>query len=111
MLSKILNKAVLGFSYQIKWTLPSEWSAVLVSDMIKFIMNLPMNLDSTVTGNADFDRTTGRIGVTYSPMKELNFFANWGQGFLPPATDELLNNPNSWVVSIKVLLSATSNSI
>jgi iron complex outermembrane receptor protein len=66
-------------------------------------------MDPTVTGNADFNRTTGRIGVTYSPMKEINFFANWGQGFLPPATDELLNNPNGWTGFNKNLTFATSN--
>jgi iron complex outermembrane receptor protein len=43
-------------------------------------------------------------------MKEVNFFANWGQGFLPPATDELLNNPNSWGGFNKNLTFATSNS-
>jgi outer membrane receptor protein involved in Fe transport len=43
-------------------------------------------------------------------MKEINFFANWGQGFLPPATDELLNNPDHWGGFNKSLTFATSNS-
>ena len=44
-------------------------------------------------------------------MKEVNFFANWGQGFLPPATDELLNNPKGFRGFNQDLTFATSSSI
>ncbi len=47
------------------------------------------NLD----GSADFDRATMRVGLTYSPTRTLSLYGNWGQGFLPPATEELGNNP------------------
>ncbi len=33
------------------------------------------------------------MGLSYSPSPTLSFYANWGQGFLPPATEELANNP------------------
>jgi len=50
--------------------------------------------DSNRSGNADFSNSTGRFGLTYAPIEEANFFANWGQGFLPPATEELMQNPD-----------------
>ena len=46
-----------------------------------------------LSGDATFDRVTGRVGVTYSPSTTLNMYGNVGQGFLPPATEELANNP------------------
>jgi iron complex outermembrane receptor protein len=47
------------------------------------------------SGSANFSKVTGRIGATYSLMQEANLFASWGQGFLPPATEELLLNPDN----------------
>ncbi|MCX6166216.1 MAG: TonB-dependent receptor, partial [Ignavibacteriae bacterium] len=48
------------------------------------------------SGSADFNNSTGRFGLTYAPIEEANFFANWGQGFLPPATEELVQNPDAF---------------
>lgn len=48
-----------------------------------------------LSGSADFDRATARLGLSWSPTPQLGFYANWGQGFLPPATEELTNNPVS----------------
>ncbi len=47
-----------------------------------------------LSGSADFSKTTARVGVDYSPFRDISFFANWGQGFLPPATEELAQNPD-----------------
>lgn len=46
-----------------------------------------------ISGTANFKKSTGRIGFAFTPMAKLNLYANWGQGFLPPATEELANNP------------------
>lgn len=46
-----------------------------------------------LSGQKNFHKTTGRFGVTYSLMPEANIYANWGMGFLPPSTDQLVNNP------------------
>lgn len=48
-----------------------------------------------LSGDADFTKTTGRVGVTWSPSGRINLYANWGQGFLPPATEELAYNPDA----------------
>jgi iron complex outermembrane receptor protein len=46
-----------------------------------------------LSGKATFQRVTGRLGVTWSPTPALSLFGNIGQGFLPPATEELGANP------------------
>jgi iron complex outermembrane receptor protein len=47
-----------------------------------------------LSGSASFERFTARVGVTWSPTAALNVFGNVGQGFLPPATEELSANPD-----------------
>ena len=63
------------------------------------------------SGSADFSKTTGRIGLTYSPSPELNLFTNWGEGFLPPSTEELAQNPDHFGGFNTHLTFATSNEI
>jgi iron complex outermembrane receptor protein len=47
------------------------------------------------SGSADFSKTTGRVGVFWNPDPRAGLYANWGQGFMPPATEELGNNPDA----------------
>lgn len=61
-----------------------------------------------LSGSADFSRTTMRIGATYYPSQDISLFANWGQGFLPPATEELAQNPDHFGGFNTHLTSATS---
>lgn len=44
-------------------------------------------------GTRSFNKTTGRLGLTWNPVSDMGFYATWGQGFLPPATQELMANP------------------
>ncbi|MGA2262102.1 MAG: TonB-dependent receptor [Acidobacteriota bacterium] len=46
-----------------------------------------------LSGSADFSKVTGRIGLSYNPTSNFGLYTSWGQGFLPPATEELANNP------------------
>jgi iron complex outermembrane recepter protein len=54
--------------------------------------------DRTVnlSGKAAFENTTARLGGVFSFSNSANLYANWGQGFLPPATEELASNPASF---------------
>ncbi|MCX6161720.1 MAG: TonB-dependent receptor [Ignavibacteriae bacterium] len=61
------------------------------------------------SGSANFDKLTGRIGINYSLLPNLNVFASWGQGFLPPATEELAQNPDGYGGFNKNLSPATSS--
>ncbi len=62
-----------------------------------------------LSGKADFDQTTARIGLVYTLSPSVFLFANWGQGFLPPATEELDNNPDSYGGFNSNLVPATSS--
>jgi iron complex outermembrane recepter protein len=46
-----------------------------------------------LSGAKGWNNTTGRVGVTWNPKSDLGFYATWGQGFLPPGTNEILANP------------------
>jgi iron complex outermembrane receptor protein len=45
------------------------------------------------SGHASFEKMTGRFGVTWNPLSTFGLYASWGTGFLPPGTEELVNNP------------------
>ncbi len=91
----------------------NQWSVMVslrydkITNKLEDILKDPYDL----SGNADFSKATGRVGVTYSPIPELNIFANWGQGFLPPATEELAQNPDQFGGFNTHLTYSTSNGI
>jgi iron complex outermembrane receptor protein len=47
-----------------------------------------------LSGRASFSSLNGRVGITYAPSATLSVYGNVGQGFLPPATEELAANPD-----------------
>ena len=55
-----------------------------------------VTLPGTLSGDANFNKVTGRVGTSYGIMEALNFYASWGLGFLPPCTEELAVNPASF---------------
>lgn len=62
-----------------------------------------------LSGSQSFNHATGRVGVTYTFNPKISAFASWGSGFLPPATEELLANPDAIGGFNKNLQPATSN--
>jgi iron complex outermembrane receptor protein len=62
-----------------------------------------------LSGSRDFSRSTGRVGVTWNPTRDFGMYASWGQGFLPPSTEELSNNPDGFGGFNRHLVPATSN--
>jgi iron complex outermembrane recepter protein len=46
-----------------------------------------------LSGDVAYERATGRVGLTWNPRTDLGLYASWGTGFLPPGTEELVNNP------------------
>ncbi len=67
---------------------------------------LKTNFDAS--GEANFNKTTGRLGVTFTPVSNISIYANVGQGFLPPATEELAQNPDNFGGFNTHLVPATS---
>ena len=68
-----------------------------------------MMIGDTATTEEDFSHNSARIGISYAFMRELNVFANWGQGFMPPSTEELASNPTGYSGFNTHLVPATSN--
>ncbi|HHQ48826.1 MAG TPA: TonB-dependent receptor, partial [Acidobacteria bacterium] len=63
------------------------------------------------SGDADFSKTTARVGASWNWRPSVGFYASWGQGFLPPATEELAANPANLGGFNESLRAATSHSI
>jgi iron complex outermembrane receptor protein len=55
-----------------------------------------MNGAIDLSGNADYNKTTARLGLSYRFSSSINLYGTIGQGFLPPATEELASNPASF---------------
>lgn len=88
-----------------------RWGLVLDvrNDHIRNELTDQLKLDAVdLSGNASFRKTTGRVGVSWNPDSRVGFYTSWGQGFLPPATEELANNPDRLGGFNKNLIPATS---
>jgi iron complex outermembrane receptor protein len=72
-------------------------------------LTVNMRTVNSLSGNADFKKSTARIGFSYSLSHSTNLYLNWGLGFLPPATEELASNPASFGGFNHNLVPATSN--
>jgi iron complex outermembrane receptor protein len=71
-----------GFSVSLRYDrVTNKLSDHLVAERIDF------------SGSAAFEKVTGRVGVTWNPRPDFGLYASWGTGFLPPGTEELVNNP------------------
>ncbi|MGB9862596.1 MAG: TonB-dependent receptor family protein [Candidatus Saccharicenans sp.] len=61
-----------------------------------------------LSGKVTFERVTGRVGLTWNPKSNFGLYASWGTGFLPPGTEELVNNPYAYGGYNTQLVAATS---
>ncbi|MGC8745688.1 MAG: TonB-dependent receptor family protein [Candidatus Saccharicenans sp.] len=61
-----------------------------------------------LSGKVAYERMTGRVGVTWNPKNNFGLYASWGTGFLPPGTEELVNNPYAYGGYNTHLVAATS---
>jgi iron complex outermembrane receptor protein len=62
-----------------------------------------------LSGKVVFKRATGRVGLTWNPLSDFGLYASWGTGFLPPGTEELVNNPYALGGYNTSLVAATSS--
>lgn len=61
-----------------------------------------------LSGSRRFEKTTFRAGLTWNPRGNLGLYTTWGQGFLPPATEELIANPVRQAGFNRIITPATS---
>lgn len=67
-----------------------------------------MNRSGLLSGSSNFNDITSRLGLVYNFSTAFNIYGNISQGYLPPATEELINNPVSFGGFNKNLKPATS---
>ena len=96
----IADRLEIGNKIGITASMRYDYIQNKLSDKMRFANNL--------SGNADFNNVSGNVGITYSIKPILTVFANWGTGFMPPATEELASNPESFGGFNKSLEPATS---
>jgi iron complex outermembrane receptor protein len=77
-------------------------------DMMKNSLTDKIDRSQLLSGNANFNNLTSRLGMAYRINPSFNVYANIGQGYLPPATEELINNPASYGGFNQDLKAATS---
>lgn len=62
-----------------------------------------------LSSDVAYKKATGRLGLTWNPRPDFSLYASWGTGFLPPGTEELVNNPYAYGGFNTHLVPATSS--
>jgi iron complex outermembrane receptor protein len=78
------------------------------NDNISNALTDKMNRQRKLSGKASYKNIAARFGLAYNLNTSINLYANIGQGYLPPATEELMNNPESFGGFNADLVPATS---
>ncbi len=108
-----INQSGFGLFILDRFDIGSDWGLMMSLRYDKMNNKLIDLLPDTVnlSGSANFEKVTAMFGVSFSPFKDLSLYANWGQGFTPPSTDELDSNPANPGGFNQSLQPATSNEI
>ena len=67
-----------------------------------------LGIDTAKT-SMNFSKASFRLGASYNLSDAFTIFSNWSQGFMPPSTEELSNNPVGYSGFNTHLVPATSN--
>ncbi|HYK91839.1 MAG TPA: TonB-dependent receptor [Acidobacteriota bacterium] len=100
-----------GFYFLDRVELGSQWGLTfdVRSDRIRNELTDRLKAGGTdLSGSADYVKATGRAGLSWNPRQDFGLYTSWGQGFLPPATEELANNPDQLGGFNRNLVPATS---
>lgn len=122
-----LGNAVEGSEFQSDQTMSQSGAGIFVLDRVELGPQWGVSLslrydrvtnkldDHLKAGGVDlssevaYKKATGRLGVTWNPLPDFSLYASWGTGFLPPGTEELVNNPYAYGGFNTYLVPATSN--
>jgi iron complex outermembrane recepter protein len=91
-----IDQRSLGFYAMGRLELGPQWSVVADVRSDDIHNKLEDNLQAggvDLSGERTFSKVTGRLGASWNPQEHMGFYASIGQGFMPPATEELANNP------------------
>jgi len=118
-----LGDAAEGSAVQSNQTMTQHSAGVFVLDRVElgpqWGVSLSLRYDNVtckladyvggLSGDASYNKATGRLGLTWNPVSDFGLYASWGTGFLPPGTEELANNPNAFGGFNQDLKPATSS--
>jgi iron complex outermembrane receptor protein len=96
--NQLIEQNRLGLYLLDNLQLGSHWSVLLSVRHDRINNRLDDYLKANgldLSGETNFQKTTGRVGLTWNPFTGFGIFASFGQGFLPPATEELYANPDA----------------
>ena len=105
-----INQRGIGVFATYKLDFAKYWSATASGryDNIHYKLDDNYRIPADLSDTKDFDRVTGRFGLTFTPLPNLNIYANVGTGFVPPSVEELANNPDNFGGFNKNLVEAKS---
>jgi iron complex outermembrane recepter protein len=92
--------------------LGSQWGVSAIARYDRVSNKLDDRLQAggiDLSGDVAFKKATGRLGLTWNPLSDFGLYASWGTGFLPPGTEELVNNPYAFGGYNTKLAAATSS--
>jgi len=100
----VLDRLELGSRWALTGDVRGDWIRNQLVDNLARCCFTEVDL----SGQANFDQVTGRVGASFALNADAGLYASWGQGFLPPTTEELSNNPAAFGGFNESLLPATS---
>lgn len=99
----IWQRSVGGFFiYHLEYNNFNLVGSVRYDYLVNELTDKMKGLSQAITSE-NFDHVTARIGASYQFADAMTLFTNWSQGFIPPSTEELANNPmgysgfNEWL--------------
>ncbi len=104
-----ITENVLGVFAQDSFDLTSQLNLTAAVRYDYANIRFTDEIDPTNSGSHWYGRVTPRVGLTYTPLSSLTLYANYGQGFQIPTTNELFSlgpfgsNPNLLPVKSQTL--------
>ncbi len=95
-----ITENVLGIFAQDSFDLTSQLNLTAAVRYDSANIRFTDEIDPANSGSNWYGRVTPRVGLTYTPLSSLTLYANYGQGFQIPTTNELFSlgpfgsNPN-----------------
>jgi iron complex outermembrane receptor protein len=85
----LIDQDVLGIFAQDSFDLTSQLNLTAAVRYDSTKIRFQDEIDSATSGSKWYGQVTPRVGLTYTPWSSLTLYANYGQGFQVPTTNEL----------------------
>ena len=86
---QLIDQDVLGIFAQDSFDLTSQLNLTAAVRYDSTKIRFQDEIDSANSGSKRYGQVTPRVGLTYTPWSSLTLYANYGQGFQVPTTNDL----------------------